>query len=103
MNRRGRPVTVERLDGLEGLGSLAAELKAVGVTLDYPQVLDEQAGCGAFKNDPKRNPSLDAGVLPDAEKRAESPGDQRQGQRSDHQAARPWSHVRNPAANDVKG
>lgn len=27
MNRRGRPVTVERLDGLAGLGSLAVELK----------------------------------------------------------------------------
>ena len=28
MNRRDRPVTVERLDGLAGLGSLAVELKA---------------------------------------------------------------------------
>lgn len=28
MNRRARPVTVERLDGLAGLGSLAVELKA---------------------------------------------------------------------------
>jgi len=67
MNRRGRPVTVERLDGLAGLGSLAVELKAQARRkADDERRRREQAQRLAREADLFRNEVADAVPLPPA-------------------------------------